>query len=142
MAPGRCSTQARQRLASITPGATIAPVGQASRHREHVPQPSAATPVATGSDAVVTTQPSTNQLPAPDTQQVGVLAEPAEPGAVGDLAIDDRVVVGEGDGAVVGGPQPTGHRPQPGPQRGVVVDPGVAGDARLDAGGSSAARRR
>ena len=41
MAPGRCSTQARQRLASMTPGATMAPVGQASRHRWHVPQPSA-----------------------------------------------------------------------------------------------------
>jgi hypothetical protein len=42
--PGRCRIQLMQRLASMTPGATIASVGQSSMHRSHDPQPSGAGP--------------------------------------------------------------------------------------------------
>ena len=111
--PGRCSTQARQRLASMTPGATMAPVGQASRQRRHVPQPSG---TGSGDGQLGGRDDAAEDEPAAGAgqQDVGVLAEPPEPGEVGDLAVDDRVVVGEGDGAVprppaAGGPSPAGR---------------------------------
>jgi hypothetical protein len=101
--PGFCNTQARQRAPSITPGATIAPVGQASRQRRQVPHPSATGCSLIGSGAVVTTQPSTNQLPAPGSRRLAFLPY-ADAGEVGDLPVDDAVVVGEGHGLVAVGP--------------------------------------
>ena len=48
--------------------------------------------------------------PAADTgeEQIGVLAVPAEAGAVRDRTVDDRVVVGERNGTVIGAPDGTG----------------------------------
>ena len=68
-------------------------------------------------------------------EQVGVLAEPTEPGTVGDRPIDHRVVVGERDRALVGTTDRLGHRSQPGPQRCVVIDPRVPADPCLRARG-------
>ena len=62
----------------MTPGATIAPVGHASMQRVHDPHPSA-TGVAAGNDAVVTTEPSTNQLPAPGTSRFAFLPNQPSP---------------------------------------------------------------
>ena len=63
MTPGAWTNQARQRPASITPGATMAPVGQAGSQARHVPQASATGSGAGGKGAVVSTDPSTNQDP-------------------------------------------------------------------------------
>ena len=64
-------------------------------------------------------------------QQVGVLAVPAEPGSVCNGPVDDRVVVGESDGAVVGSTDPFGHVSQRRSEWGVVVDPRVPADPSL-----------
>ena len=94
--PGFWMIHARHRPASITPGAMIAPVGQASIHRRHEPHPS-------GTGALRRRQrcggdDATEHEPASCARQqdVGVLAEPPDSRSVGDLAIDHRVVVGEG----------------------------------------------
>ena len=52
----------------------------------------------------------TQDEPAADTgeEQIGVLAVPAEAGAVRHSTVDDRVVVGEGNGTVIGAPDGTG----------------------------------
>ena len=73
MMPGFCNTHAKQRAASTTPGCTMAPVGQASRQRRQLPQPSGAGSALVGNGAVVTTHPSTNQLPAPGTSRFAFL---------------------------------------------------------------------
>ena len=113
MAPGRCSTQARQRLASTTPGrddrARRAGVEAAPARAAAVGDRRVGGRVRRRRDHAAEHEPAAGAR----QQQVGVLAEPAEPGPVGDLAVDDGVVVGEGDGPLVGGPQPAGHRPQP-----------------------------
>ncbi len=62
-----------QRFASITPGAMMAPVGQSSMQRVHVPHPSAAGPGVGSYTAVVTIDPSTNQLPAPGSSRLAFL---------------------------------------------------------------------
>ena len=62
-------------------------------------------------------------------EEVGVLAEPADTGAVGNLAIDDRVVVGEHDRPPSVAPQSTGDSPKAFAQRLIVIGPGVASDA-------------
>ncbi len=135
--PGRCSTQARQRLPSITPGATMAPVGHTSMHRRHEPQPSAtgACGISAPYSAVVTTDPSTNQLPAPATSRLAFLPNQPSPPRYATSAVDDRVVVGEGDCPLAGAAKTPGDRSQPRPQRAIVVDPGVASDSRLGTGG-------
>ena len=61
------------RLASITPGATMAPVGQASMHRTHDPHPSGAGPGVGSYSAVVMMEPRTNQLPAPGNSRLAFL---------------------------------------------------------------------
>ena len=106
----------------------MAPVGQPSRQRRHAPQPSGAGSAATGRGASVTTAPRTNHEPRIGQQQVGVLAEPADAGPVGDLAIDHGVVVGDHHGPVTVGPEVKGDGLQRLTQRGVVIGPGVAGD--------------
>ena len=135
--PGRCSTQARQRSPSMTPG----------RHdragRTHVDAPSArATSVGDRCRRHVrlvrrSGDHRSEHEPAPGTgdEQVGVLAEPAQPTEICHLPIDDRVVVGEGDCPLAGVAQALGDLPQTRPQRSVVVDPRVASDSRLCAGG-------
>ena len=122
-------------MASTTPGATIAPVGQPSRQRRH---DSAAVGdrfadrVLGGRDD----RAEHEKAAGAGQQDVGVLAEPAETAEVGDLAVDDRVVVGECDRTVVGSLDPGDDRAQPGAQWGVVIDPRVSGDPSLGAGRS------
>jgi hypothetical protein len=65
---------------------------------------------------VVTTLPSTNQLP-------------TEAGPVRHLTIDHRVVVGECNRLPPVAPEAMGDRPQPGAQRAVVVGLGIASDS-------------
>ena len=102
--PGFWRIHDRHRRPSITPGATMAPVGQPSRHSRHVPHPSATDGV--GGLVVRRGDDRSQDEPAADAgeEQVGVLAVPAETGAVRHGAVDDRVVVGERDGTVVGAP--------------------------------------
>ena len=115
--PGRCSTQARHRLASMTPGRDDRP-GRARRRC------SAARSAAVGDrcrgrerrrrDDAAEHEPAAG----PGNEEVGVLAEPAEPAAVGDLAVDDRVVVGERHGPLAGGPEARAQRPSARPAAG------------------------
>ena len=129
-----------------TPGATIAPVGQASRQRRHDPQPSADRLVGRRVRGRRDHAPEHEPAAGARQQQVGVLAEPAEPGPVGDLAVDDRVVVGEGHGPLVrrpaaGGPSPAARRAavrSGRPRRSGPPGPAGAGPARR--GGSASAR--
>ena len=66
------AARAQSHRASATPrtntAATIAPVGHASMHFTHVPQPSGIRRAGASISAVVTKQPSTNQLPAPGSK--------------------------------------------------------------------------
>ena len=64
-------------LGSAVPSATMAAVGHAVRHRVQERQPSATGSAATGRSASVTTDPSTNQLPAPGTSRL--LLRPHQP---------------------------------------------------------------
>ena len=74
------SDQARQRRASTTPGATMAPVGQAGTHREQVPHPSGTGAVATSlTGASVRTDPRMNQLPAPGISRLAFLPNQPRP---------------------------------------------------------------
>ena len=68
-------------------------------------------------------------------QDVGVLAEPADAGLVGNLAIDDRVVVGERHRPPAVAAQLTGHCTQTDAQRRVVIGPRVTGHTPLSASG-------
>ena len=66
-------------------------------------------------------------------QDVGVLAEPTDAGSIGDLAIDDGVVVGEHHGSPAVAAQLSGDRAQPFAQRHVVVGPCIPSDPSLRA---------
>ena len=127
-APGACTSQARQRRASTTPGATMAPVGQPSRQRRHAPQPSATGAGRRRQRRVGDDRARARTTTAePGQQQVGVLAVPAEPGPVGRLAVDEAVVVGEHHAPASRRPAARRRRRRSAvAQRRVVVDPGVA----------------
>ena len=88
----------------MTPGATIAPVGQrrctagtTRTHRRPAP-PGCIRLVGRSGHHRAEDEPAAG----PGDEQVGVLAEPPEPAEVGHLAIDDGVVVGEGDRPLAG----------------------------------------
>ena len=80
--PGACTSAARQRRASSTPGATSAPVGHAGRQRRHEPQPSATGSVAAGSGASVRTDPRTNHEPRPGNRTLVFLPYQPSPARV------------------------------------------------------------
>ena len=89
----------------------------------------------------VSDRPEEEPTPLPRQQDVGVLAVPPESGAVGGLAVDEGVVVGEHTRPPPGGLQVPGDDREGGLQRPVVVLPGVAGDAASGPGRSTGVGR-
>ena len=85
--------------------------------------------------AVVMIEPEDEPTADTGQEEVGVLAVPAETGAVRHGAIDDRVVVGEGDRPLVGTPDRARHLAQCDAQRRVVVGPGVPADTGVGRAG-------
>jgi hypothetical protein len=105
----------------------IAPVGHSSMQRVQVPHPSAAGP-GVGSYGRGDDRAEHEPASGARQQEVGVLAVPAEAGAMGDGAVHDRVVIGERHGAVIGPPDAPAHVPQCVSEGRIVVDPRVSPD--------------